>query len=1232
MAAVAAVCAAAMQGGGRLLIAALPELEPRVNAWLASRDVTVHGLWGSWKHLNPVLGAESLTLPGAEFHDIALELDVAESLWRNRIVARRFAVGDARLRLEQGPAGWRLQGAGEGPAPDLEAFFRHSDEVRLDARIEFLANGASGAVHVAFSALNDAPGHRWKAELSTDPACGDCYARLDADVRQTGPGIGDQTGAARFEARRFRLPAALAEALGVPALVVDATARWSAEDTAAGARAELRVSDIALPAGPASLSVHATAAGAHGLYRGVGSLRAATPATEVAVEDIGFAADAAGGALTLWANLLDLGAWNALLVSAFGAGGTLGRWFAGVDARGQLRDLQLHIDREGVAYEGILHGAHTESFNGIPRLEDASGRLHGHLHALRIALAGTPLRAAMPEHFDGRWNYDSAAGEVTLWFELGYLGLRGTGSLRSEEASVELGLALTRPHDPLEGHLSMVARVDRTTVNHARQFLPRELKGQLRSWLDTGLVGGRLAGGALAYHGHTRTLPDLPMRRIALTGEVRDAVVAYHPDWPIAEGLSGRVTVSGTAVRGRFDAGSSLGLPAQSLEVDVPGDADYVDVRLQARPSAGEALAFAFATPIEDLVPFACECWTGTGPVGIDASLRIPFNGPPEPGDVAVTFDLDGVSLGLTDLRLQFHDLAGTARFRTPHHLSAEGVEGSMFGFPVRIDAASDDDAVSFALAGHSRVEDVFAVLDVHDPAGAMGPSAFVHGELDFDATFDFFAASHRPPVLRVSTDALGVTMDLPEPLAKDPATSRPLSTRMVFSGDTVFADGNDEVASWWLRVGPDRELQSPELRGAVGIGVPPRPPEAVPDGVSIAGALRHFDASGASTLPDAPFRWRLDDLAVDRIRLHDIELTNARLQGSGGPGELALQFDSEEMTGSLAVHADRPLRLDVAEVRLPGGETDVDPVDVSVIPLLPAADVEIRRVLLDGEHFGSWRFGVRPAEDAVHFTNVSGDIKGLRIDAIEDIVWTLGNESRFQGTVTASNLASVLPAWGYATSVESTDVDIRGDVTWPGSPLNFQLDHLSGDIGLTVTEGRFLDVADVPAGRILTLLDFSKVAQRLQLDFSDVFGKGIGFERIRASTSLERGVLHFEEPLEIKGPSSEFRIYGTVDFQDGALDNDMVVTLPLSSSLPWYAFWLASTNPATAAGVLLGREVFKRQIEALSSARYRVTGTLEEPKPSFVGIFTGDFAPGSPEAAPPAPETQTDAQQGRHE
>ena len=1227
MAAVAAVCAAAMQGGGRVLVAALPTLEPRLNTWLASRDIAIEGLWGSWRYLNPIVGAASLTLPGAEFHDIALELDVAESLWRNRVVARRFDVGAARLRLEPGPSGWRLAGSAAAEGPDLEAFFLHSDEVRLAARVEFAANDAVGALDLELSAVNRAASHRWRAALSTDPHCAECYVRLDADIHQTGPGVGDERGAAHLVARDFRLPAALGAALSVPALALEGAAHWSGDGTTAMAHGELQVADIRLPRAPARIMATATARGTHGLYRGVAALQARTPEAEVSLDDIGFAADA-GGAITLWTDLLDLGAWNTMLVSALGAADTVGRWLHGVNAQGELRDLRLHVDAEGIAYQGLLRGAHTSSFNGIPQLDGARGRLHGHLHALHIALEGGPLRAAMPEHFDGEWHYDDAVGNVTLWFELGYLGLRGTGHVRSEAADVELALALTRPSDPIEGHLSMVAKVNHTSVDHAKQYLPRELGGPLRSWLETGLVAGHLDAGAMTYHGHTRTLPDLPMRRIAMTGAVRGGVVAYHPDWPPAEELGGHVVVSGTAVRARLDRGTSLGLPVRRLEVDVPPDAAHADVRLAARSSADDALAFAFATPIAELVPFACPCWSGEGPLGIDATLKLPFDGPPEPGDIRVDFDLAGVSLDLADLRLRFAELAGAAQYRSPHYLTAAGVDGTLFDFPVRIEVTSNEDAVSFDLRGRAGVTDVLDVLEMDGlPAGAAGEDA-ARGAFDFDARFDFFAGPDRPPVLEVSTDAVGIVLDLPEPLAKDAGTPRALAARVLFAEDAVHAQGGDEVASWWLRVATDSEL-----RGAVGIGAPPSPRERVAEGVSISGALASLDASGASSLSDEPFRWSVDGLSVDQVRLHGFELRDARFAGTGGNGALALRFDSTEMTGALTMRPEEPMELDLAEIRLPGGETGVDPLDVSAIPLLPAADVTIRRVLLDGEHFGSWRFGVRPAGTAVHFTGVSGDIKGLRIDALEDIVWTADDASQFRGTVTASNLASVLPAWGYATSVESTDVEITGDVSWPGSPLNFQLDYLSGNIGLSITDGRFLDVGEVPAGRILTLFDFSKVAQRLRFDFSDVFGRGIGFDHIRATTRLDEGVLRFEEPLEIEGPSSAFRIYGTVDFHDGALDNEMVVTLPLSSSLPWYAVWLASTNPATAAGVLLGREVFKRQIEALSSARYRVTGTLEEPKPSLVGIFTGEFTP-EPEVGPESTEVAApgNPEQGAHQ
>ena len=354
---------------------------------------------------------------------------------------------------------------------------------------------------------------------------------------------------------------------------------------------------------------------------------------------------------------------------------------------------------------------------------------------------------------------------------------------------------------------------------------------------------------------------------------------------------------------------------------------------------------------------------------------------------------------------------------------------------------------------------------------------------------------------------------------------------------------------------------------------------------------------------------WRLDDLLVERVLLGDIELTDAALNGVAARRELAIGIDSNEIRGTVVKAGDDPLLIALDEVRFPAAESDGDLLDVSVFDQVPEADVTIGRALVGDDDHGSWRFGIRRDDGIIRLTNVVGDIKGMHIEAADDLVWTReSNTSEFSGRVTAGDLALVLPQWGYAPSVESAGVDIETAVEWPGSPLNFELGELSGSMRMAIDTGRFLDVDEAAGARILALLNFTNIARRLALDFSDVFERGVGFDRVRANGELDEGLLSFTEPMEIHGPGSDFRINGTVDLEDGTLNNEMIVTLPLSSSLPWYAVWLATTEPVTAVGVLVGREIFKEQIKNLSSAKYRITGTVEEPNPEFVDIFRSDM------------------------
>ena len=299
---------------------------------------------------------------------------------------------------------------------------------------------------------------------------------------------------------------------------------------------------------------------------------------------------------------------------------------------------------------------------------------------------------------------------------------------------------------------------------------------------------------------------------------------------------------------------------------------------------------------------------------------------------------------------------------------------------------------------------------------------------------------------------------------------------------------------------------------------------------------------------------------------------------------------------------------MSLDEIRFSPEESDGDLLDVSVFEHVPAADVTIGRALVGDDDYGSWAFGIRPDDDVIRLTGLAGDIKGIRIEAAEDLVWAAETDtSRFDGRLAAGDLALVLPQWGYAPNVESTSVDIGAAVHWPGSPLNFELGRLTGSMRMAIGTGRFIDIDEAAGARILALLNFAKIARRLQLDFSDVVDRGIDFDYVRANGELDEGVLSFTEPMEIHGPGSDFRI-GTVDLADGTLNNEMIVTLPLSSSLPWYAVWIATTEPMTAVGVMVGREIFKDQIKTLSSAKYRITGTIEEPNPEFVDIFRSDM------------------------
>ena len=70
------------------------------------------------------------------------------------------------------------------------------------------------------------------------------------------------------------------------------------------------------------------------------------------------------------------------------------------------------------------------------------------------------------------------------------------------------------------------------------------------------------------------------------------------------------------------------------------------------------------------------------------------------------------------------------------------------------------------------------------------------------------------------------------------------------------------------------------------------------------------------------------------------------------------------------------------------------------------------------------------------------------------------------------------------------------------------------------------------------------------------------------------------------------------------SLDNEMIVTLPVTKGLPWYAAYIALANPLAGLGVLVGERVLRKPLEQFSSAKYEIGGTLDDPELKFVGVW----------------------------
>ena len=311
----------------------------------------------------------------------------------------------------------------------------------------------------------------------------------------------------------------------------------------------------------------------------------------------------------------------------------------------------------------------------------------------------------------------------------------------------------------------------------------------------------------------------------------------------------------------------------------------------------------------------------------------------------------------------------------------------------------------------------------------------------------------------------------------------------------------------------------------------------------------------------------------------------------------------------TLSDQEDLPISIALAFLKIDQPEGAPDDLLASLNPLeVAAVDFSTEKLLLNGMDLGAWSFDYRVEDDTARLTHLVATLPGLQILGTSHLSWRPGAadaQTLFQGEILVTDLAETLPILGLAPSIEADDLKLSAELHWAGSPAMLGFNRVQGRLKIHGGAGRFVQ-ADIGSSlKLLGIFDFAHLAKRFRLDFSDISGKGFEFNDIRGEVALHQGVVEVVQPVLIQGSVGQFKLGGKLDFNTQAVDSDMIVTLPVSQNLPWYAAYSAVTvGPLTGIWIMLARYLFRKKIDQFSSAKYHISGTVDAPEIKFVGIF----------------------------
>lgn len=939
---------------------------------------------------------------------------------------------------------------------------------------------------------------------------------------------------------------------------------------------------------------------------------------------------------------LDVGMTQARLLNSKALPPGLEEVLTEMAPQGLLRNLQVDIPLgtpENFHIAADVSSLVLESVNNAPGVRGLDGFVELGARAGELSINAAAMQLALPSVYEQPLRLQDLATRLQWSIADDRLQLRSSQINAHDGDSVisgRLGLDIALTADaPIASSISLLVGLRDGDVRQRKQYLPKVLSDGLRSWLDASILQGRVPRAAFLLHGALR---EGEQNTIQLALDATDVALDYHPDWPALNRASASLLLDGSSVSVSSDEAyiyEDIALRDVQVGIDSDRGVTTLSIVAKADSTLNSALRVVRESALRNQVGGSFDDWRGEGKVQALLDLDIPLTEGAE-ARARVDTRIASSELVLGNLNLSIADVEGPLLFDSESGLNASAISGKVFGRPI-VARVVQTPGKPVQVNVQGRVD----IIDVRDWLN-QPLLGFARGEADINIDM---TVGQDGAYFKASSDLFDIAIDLPAPLGKPAQQSRLFELGIPLSVKPLTLDLSvDRLGRLMLSFDETNQLSGGSF--ALGESSIPPPPRGwfmvvgemeetrLDDWMAVLDQYQALVLQQRKRRPgadEAPMAIVVEDFSVKRLYGLGRTWQDVEIDASNGVGTSTWQvaLRSRRLEGKLLLAPDAPLKIDLQRFNLPElptidiaastpadlGRQSLPAASESMLAKLkpaqfPAVDFSAENLSIANVPLGNITFALRPIDEGAAFTGIRGNLRGLQLGSSEralELYWTQtaeGHRSALKGPVAVANIGDVLQNWQFERVMESRSGAADLDLRWDAAPDRLSPRVLSGNLGMRFDKGRFLRGSDAASGtlRMVGLLNFANVIRRLQFNFRDIFEKGIHYDRVRGNMQFEQGLMRMPKPIEIDGPSSTFRLSGSLDFNTDMTDMELLATLPVGSNLPWVAAFISGLP--VAAGVYIASKLFEEQVDKVSSLSYRVHGPWQQPELEFKRLF----------------------------